>query len=76
MSCVTLLALWVSHEPVGVAPLALIALVPLLVAIESAPPIAAGVNGFLVGAAYGEPFWSPLPLAVRDPLALLPGGTR
>ena len=32
--------------------------------------------GLLVGAAYGEPFWSPRPLAVRDPLALLPGGPR
>jgi bacillithiol biosynthesis deacetylase BshB1 len=32
--------------------------------------------GLLVGAAYGEPFWSKLPLAVRDPLQVLPGGTR
>ena len=32
--------------------------------------------GLLVGAAYGEPFWSRLPLAVADPLALLPGGVR
>jgi bacillithiol biosynthesis deacetylase BshB1 len=32
--------------------------------------------GLMVGAAYGEPFWSPLPLAVRDPLAILPGGPR
>lgn len=32
--------------------------------------------GLMVGAAYGEPFWSSLPLAVRDPLALLPGGPR
>lgn len=30
--------------------------------------------GLLIGAAYGEPFSSRLPLAVRDPLALLPGG--
>ena len=30
--------------------------------------------GNLVGAAFGEPFWSRLPLAVRDPLAVLPGG--
>ncbi len=30
--------------------------------------------GLLIGAAYGEPFASRLPLAVRDPLALLPGG--
>jgi bacillithiol biosynthesis deacetylase BshB1 len=32
--------------------------------------------GLLVGAAYGEPFWSNLPLAVRDPLTLLPSGPR
>lgn len=32
--------------------------------------------GLLIGAAYGEPFWSPLPLAVRDPLAILPTGPR
>lgn len=32
--------------------------------------------GLLVGAAYGEPFWSRLPLAVADPWALLPGGLR
>ncbi len=32
--------------------------------------------GLLVGAAFGEPFASRLPLAVRDPLALLPGGVR
>ncbi len=32
--------------------------------------------GLLIGAAYGEPFLSRLPLAVRDPLALLPGGVR
>jgi N-acetylglucosamine malate deacetylase 1 len=32
--------------------------------------------GLMIGAAYGEPFWSPLPLAVRDPLSLLPGGPR
>ena len=32
--------------------------------------------GLMIGAAYGEPFWSKLPLAVRDPLALLPGGPR
>jgi bacillithiol biosynthesis deacetylase BshB1 len=30
--------------------------------------------GLLIGAEFGEPFWNPLPLAVRDPLALLPGG--
>jgi hypothetical protein len=30
----------------------------------------------MIGAAYGEPFWSPLPLAVRDPLSILPGGPR
>jgi N-acetylglucosamine malate deacetylase 1 len=32
--------------------------------------------GALVGAAFGEPFWSRLPLAVPDPLAVLPGGVR
>jgi bacillithiol biosynthesis deacetylase BshB1 len=32
--------------------------------------------GLIIGAAYGEPFWSPLPLAVRDPFALLPTGLR
>jgi bacillithiol biosynthesis deacetylase BshB1 len=32
--------------------------------------------GLLIGAAYGEPFWSPLPLAVRDPLGILPTGPR
>jgi len=32
--------------------------------------------GLLVNAAYGEPFWSRLPLAVSDPLQLLPGGLR
>jgi len=32
--------------------------------------------GLVIGAAYGEPFWSPLPLAVADPLALLPRGLR
>jgi LmbE family N-acetylglucosaminyl deacetylase len=32
--------------------------------------------GLTIGAAYGEPFWSPLPVAVRDPFAILPGGPR
>lgn len=32
--------------------------------------------GLLIGAAFGEPFWSRLPLAVADPLAILPGGVR
>ncbi len=32
--------------------------------------------GLLVGAAYGEPFWSRLPLAVADPWSILPGGLR
>lgn len=32
--------------------------------------------GLLIGAAYGEPFWSPLPLAVKDVLSLAPGGVR
>ncbi|MCH9650768.1 MAG: bacillithiol biosynthesis deacetylase BshB1 [Deltaproteobacteria bacterium] len=30
--------------------------------------------GLLIGAAYGEPFWSRLPLAVGDPLDVIPGG--
>ncbi len=32
--------------------------------------------GILIGAAYGEPFWSRLPLAVGDVLSLMPGGLR
>jgi len=32
--------------------------------------------GLLIGAELGEPFWSRLPLAVSDPLAVLPGGVR
>ncbi|HEX4960856.1 MAG TPA: bacillithiol biosynthesis deacetylase BshB1 [Thermoanaerobaculia bacterium] len=32
--------------------------------------------GLLIGAAFGEPFWSRLPIAVADPLAILPGGVR
>ncbi len=32
--------------------------------------------GLMVGAELGEPFWSRLPLAVGDPLAVLPGGVR
>lgn len=32
--------------------------------------------GLAVGAAYGEPFWSRLPLAVADPWTLVPGGLR
>ncbi len=32
--------------------------------------------GMMIGAAYGEPFWSSLPLAVRDPLGILPEGRR
>jgi len=32
--------------------------------------------GQLIGAELGEPFWSPLPLAVTDLVALLPGGPR
>ncbi len=32
--------------------------------------------GLLIGAAYGEPFWSPLPMAVADPWALVPKGLR
>jgi bacillithiol biosynthesis deacetylase BshB1 len=32
--------------------------------------------GMLIGAAFGEPFLSRLPLAVRDPMDLLPGGLR
>jgi bacillithiol biosynthesis deacetylase BshB1 len=32
--------------------------------------------GLLVGAEFGEPFWSPQPLAVADPWQLRPGGQR
>lgn len=32
--------------------------------------------GLMIGAAYGEPFWTKLPLSVRDPMSLLPGGIR
>lgn len=32
--------------------------------------------GLLIGAAFGEPFWNRSPLAVADPLAILPGGIR
>jgi hypothetical protein len=32
--------------------------------------------GLMIGAEFGEPFWSRLPLAVADPLAVLPGGVR
>lgn len=32
--------------------------------------------GLLVGAEFGEPFWSRLPLAVADPMTILPGGVR
>lgn len=32
--------------------------------------------GLMIGAALGEPFWSRLPLAVADPMAILPGGVR
>lgn len=32
--------------------------------------------GLLIGAELGEPFWGRLPLAVRDPMAVLPGGMR
>jgi len=32
--------------------------------------------GLLVGATFGEPFWSRGPLAVADPMAILPGGVR
>jgi N-acetylglucosamine malate deacetylase 1 len=32
--------------------------------------------GEMINAEFGEPFWNRLPLAVRDPLALLPGGVR
>jgi N-acetylglucosamine malate deacetylase 1 len=32
--------------------------------------------GLMIGATFGEPFASTLPLAVADPLALLPGGVR
>ncbi len=32
--------------------------------------------GQMIGAALGEPFWSRLPLSVRDVMGLLPGGLR
>ena len=32
--------------------------------------------GLMIGAEFGEPFWSRLPLAVSDPLSLAPGGLR
>ncbi len=32
--------------------------------------------GELIGATFGEPFFSRLPLAVADPMSLLPGGIR
>ncbi len=32
--------------------------------------------GLLIGAAFGEPFWSRGPLAVADPTSILPGGVR
>ena len=32
--------------------------------------------GLMIGAGYGEPFWSRLPLAIADPWMLLPKGLR
>ncbi len=32
--------------------------------------------GMMIGATFGEPFWSRLPLAVADPMVLIPGGIR
>jgi bacillithiol biosynthesis deacetylase BshB1 len=32
--------------------------------------------GLLIGAEFGEPFWSPLPLAITDLMNLAPGGLR
>jgi bacillithiol biosynthesis deacetylase BshB1 len=32
--------------------------------------------GEMINAELGEPFWNRIPLAVRDPFALLPGGVR
>lgn len=32
--------------------------------------------GNLIGATFGEPFWSPLPIAVGDLFSILPGGVR
>jgi N-acetylglucosamine malate deacetylase 1 len=32
--------------------------------------------GEMINAEFGEPFWHRIPLAVRDPFALLPGGVR
>ena len=62
-------------ETVGEAP----ALPPTKVA---SPEFRAAVEGRarhfgqLIGAEFGEPFWSRLPLAVSDPLQLAPGGLR
>lgn len=32
--------------------------------------------GLMIGAEFGEPFWTKLPLSVRDPMSLVPGGIR
>ena len=32
--------------------------------------------GLMIGAAFGEPFWTKLPLSVKDPISLVPGGIR
>ena len=32
--------------------------------------------GEIISAAYAEPFWSRAPLAVADPMSILPGGVR
>jgi len=46
----------------------------------SSPEFAAAVTGRgrhfgqMIGAAFGEPFWSPVPLALSDPLDLMPAG--
>lgn len=48
----------------------------------SSPAFAAAIRGRarhfgqMIGADFGEPFWSPLPLSVPDPMSLVPGGLR
>ncbi|MDA8016633.1 MAG: bacillithiol biosynthesis deacetylase BshB1 [Thermoanaerobaculia bacterium] len=32
--------------------------------------------GLTIGAEFGEPFWTKLPLSIKDPMSLLPGGIR
>lgn len=58
-------------EPAG-APLTKVSSPDFFFAIEGR----ARHFGNLIGATYGEPFWSPLPIAVGDLFAILPGGVR